>query len=75
MFYYVEICYQGCLEKTSFLQLSNIPKCIVLSLSVVEGKKQPPEVFCKKGFRKFHRKTAVLEFLFSKVAGVRPEPF
>ena len=34
--------------------------------------KQPPKVFCKKrcsqNFRKFHRKTPVLECLFNKVA-------
>ena len=75
MFYYIEISSQGCREKISFLQLSNIPNCIVLGLSMVEGQKQPLEVFCKKGFCKFHRKTAVFEFLFSKVAGVRPETF
>ena len=37
--------------------------------------KQPPEMFCKKrcskNFRKFHRKTPVLESLFNNVAGVQ----
>ena len=39
--------------------------------------KQPPEVCCEKNkcslkFRKFHRKAAVLESLFNKVAGLNP---
>ena len=37
--------------------------------------KQPPVVFCKKRcskkFRKFHRKTPMLESLFNKVAGLK----
>ena len=61
-------------KKQVFLQSFNVSKCIVVGLSMVEGQKQPPEVFCKKRcslkFRKFHRKT--LKFLFSKVAGLRP---
>ena len=41
----------------------------------VQFRKQPPAVFCKKScslkFRKFHRKTPVLESLFNKVAGLQ----
>ena len=41
----------------------------------VQFQKQPPAVFCKKScslkFRKFHRKTPVLESLFNKVAGLQ----
>ena len=33
----IEICYQSCGEKASILQSFNIPKCIVVSLSMVEG--------------------------------------
>ena len=39
------------------------------------AQKQPPEVFCKKRcsleFRKFHRKTPVLESLFNNFAGLQ----
>ena len=39
------------------------------------GQKQPLEAFCKKrcfkNFRKFHRKTPVLESLFNNVAGLQ----
>ena len=41
----------------------------------VQFQKQPPAVFCKKScslkFRKFHRKTPVLESLLNKVAGLQ----
>ena len=62
-------------KKQVFLQSFNTPECVVGLLMVV-GKKQPSEMFCKKGvlkkFLKFHRKIAVLESLFNKVAGLRP---
>ena len=39
--------------------------------------KEPPEVFykkrCSKKFGTIHRKTLVLEFLFNKVADLRPQ--
>ena len=42
-------------------------------VTVAYFKKQPPEAFCKKRcskkFRKFYRKTPVLESLFNKAAG------
>ena len=42
---------------------------------IYEIQKQQPEAFCKKRFskifRKFHRKTPVLESLFNKVAGLQ----
>ena len=38
MFYNIETCYRGCGEKKQlFLQSFNIPKCIGLDLSMVEG--------------------------------------
>ena len=38
MFYNKEICYPGCGEKKQvFLQSFNIPKCMVVSLLMVEG--------------------------------------
>ena len=44
-------------------------------VTVAYLKKQPPEVYCRKRssykFRKFHRKTPVLESFFNQVAGLR----
>ena len=37
IFYDIEICYQSCGEKKSFLESFNIPKCIVIGSSMVEG--------------------------------------
>ena len=37
IFYNIEICYRVCGEKTSFLAIFNIPKCIAVGLSMVEG--------------------------------------
>ena len=37
MFYNIEICCRGCGEKTVFLQSFNIPKCIFVGVSLVEG--------------------------------------
>ena len=49
----------------------------IFKLSKVgRGKKQPPEVFCKKGvlknFTNFTGKTPAFELLFHKVVGLRP---
>ena len=42
---------------------------------ILNGQKQPPEVFCKKRcsekVRKIHRKTPEEESFFNKVAGLR----
>ena len=47
---------------------------IVLFFLYWNIRKQPPEMFCRirclQKFRKFHRKTPVLEPLFNKVAGL-----
>ena len=48
IFYNIKICYRGCGEKISFPESFNIPRRIVVGLPIVEGQKQPPEVFFKK---------------------------
>ena len=38
MFYNTEICYRGCgVKKQVFLQSSNVRKCLVVGLLIVEG--------------------------------------
>ena len=63
-------------KKQVFLQSFNILKCVVVGLSIVEGQKQPPEVFCKKvvlkNFTNFTGKQLCWSVFFNKVAGLRP---
>ena len=47
-------------------------QCMFLLVYTVYYQKQPPEQCSIKKFRKFCRKTPVLDFLFNKVAGLTP---
>ena len=75
IFYSIEICYRGCGEKPSFSCNHLIYPNVLQTYQWWRGRSSHRRCSVKKGvlknFAKFHRKTAALESLFSKVAGLR----
>ena len=71
---YWEKCRWSNISCVSGILVKNIwTDCWIVTVAYL--KKQPPEALCKKmcseKFRKFYRKTTMLESLFKKVAGLR----